>query len=216
MDPGSILAYLKLPTKVLAGIALAALCVLFLPESLIAATGLLAARTDYRWALGLAIWISAALIIVEGVAALWTWQMQRTERERAKLEKAEAASREASEKLRLEAEEEARKAAQQAAKLAAGIKFIEGMTDPERHQCAKFINSRERTVWLDAEDGVVGELVRRGVLYAATGVTHFDMNFHSMGADFTMADWAREHLQAHPELVVVQKPRKSRANPRDL
>jgi hypothetical protein len=41
MDPSTILAYLKLPTKVLAGIALAAIGVLFLPESWVAATGLL-------------------------------------------------------------------------------------------------------------------------------------------------------------------------------
>ncbi len=205
MDPTTILAYLKLPTKVLAGIALASIAVLASPASWVAATGLAKARTDYRWALGLAIWIPLALLLVELVAALWMWQRARVERDRKKREIDASRAYTESEVKRVQAEADARRAAEEQATRDANLKFLGSMTDAERAECAKFIDRAARTVWLYAENGSVRELSRRGVLYLNSPL-HFDMKFQGMGGSFTMTDWAWEHLGANRDLLTIRNP----------
>lgn len=94
-------------------------------------------------------------------------------------------------------------AREEAEKSTARLKFLQNMTEAEREHCRKFVSGAKRTVWLNAEDGVVAELVRRGVIYCATGVTHFDTRFEAMGTDFTMSDWAWDYLHEHPDSLAI-------------
>lgn len=148
MDPLQILGYLKLPTKVLAGIALAAIGILFLPADWIGAVGLTDVRTTYRWFLGLVILISTALLVVEGVVAAFGAASRRATRHRAASEQRQVEASRLQAQERTEAQERERQTREETEKLAARLKFLQDMTDAEREQCCKFISNAKRTVWL--------------------------------------------------------------------
>ena len=76
----NLLAYLKLPTKVLASVGLLAAGILFLPGAWVAALGLAQIRKQYAAPLGIAMLLAAAVLIIEGIALLSGWLRTRERR----------------------------------------------------------------------------------------------------------------------------------------
>ena len=77
MEPTGFLAYLKLPTKIIASVGLLASAILFLPVTWVAALGLAEIRTQYKALLGCAVLLAAAVLAVEGLVYLTNWLRNR-------------------------------------------------------------------------------------------------------------------------------------------
>jgi hypothetical protein len=73
LEPTNLLAYLKLPTKVLASVGLVAFGILFLPATWVAALGLAQIRTQYPATLGIAILLATGALIIEGTVFVSGW-----------------------------------------------------------------------------------------------------------------------------------------------
>lgn len=212
-----VLGYLKLPRKVLGGVAIAALALLLLPELVVEWLGLDWIRREFRALLGIALLASIALLVAGAVgdflaekaderkrATLNNERVDLLKRETEVAAAAEAGKRDAEE--RHEAEKRERAAQDMAAKIEAGKDFLRKMTDPERSICTRFIREERRTLWLSAESGVVNELLRRGVLRVASNAGHLDMDSGDWSLYFTMNDWAWDYLHEHKELLAAEKP----------
>lgn len=78
MEP-NLLAYLKLPAKVLASVGLVAAGILFLPAAWVAALGLAQVRKQYAAPLGIAMLLAAAVLTIEGVVFV-SGRLRRRER----------------------------------------------------------------------------------------------------------------------------------------
>ena len=172
-----ILSSLKLPTRAFAAVFFASLVILLLP-----AEYLLALKLDWLqnsfWP-GLALILSLAFVLVDGLRGGLPWLNRRLEARAARIDRD----------------------AEAAADLERGLQFLGRMTATERYFCRKFIENEARTCWLDMEHGTVTELVRRGVIYQSNQHVHVDLDFQSLGAYFTIHDWAWEHLRENPNLV---------------
>jgi hypothetical protein len=77
VEPTNLLAYLKLPTKVIASVGLVASGILLLPVAWITALGLAQIRKDYAALLGVAILLAVAVLIIEGVVSVSVWLSSR-------------------------------------------------------------------------------------------------------------------------------------------
>jgi hypothetical protein len=77
LEPANLLAYLKLPTKVLASVGLVASGILFLPASWVAALGLAQIRKQYPALLGVAILLAVAILIIESTVFVSGWLRSR-------------------------------------------------------------------------------------------------------------------------------------------
>ena len=168
---GGLLTSLRSATPVLlGGIVVSCGVVLFGPDGFLAALGILDLATTYRTFVGSAFLLSGSLLSAEGVAALWKARQARLEgRANAKRHKEiEVAQHEA----------------------------LHQLTVHERSYLAPFVLNGQNTVYFPLQDGVVGGLEAKKVLYRASAIG--DM---LTGFAFNLQPWAREHLEAHPELL---------------
>jgi hypothetical protein len=204
MDWTALLGYLKLPTRVVATVAISALVFLILPEQWLAFLNLANVRTDYGAVVGFALVIAVAFLVVDIIArafkAAVKWR-SHTEFERKR--KARREENEARQKEK-DAAEQAKQAAERAEVEKQRISYVNELTERERAELRKFIGNNARTCWLNAEDGVVSELVCRGVIYQSNQHAHVDLNFQAWGAYFTINDWAWDHFRERPELIAEQ------------
>ena len=199
----SILSYLKLHAKILAAVGIVAACVLFLPDAWVALIGLTSIRKQYAGWLGAAVLLGMAVVVVEGVSLLAEWLGHSASHRRDERERREQAKREQADREEAEAKDVAKRTRERKEAAEAGIRFLEGMTNPERAICFRFIGGRARTILLNAESGIVEELAKRGVIQPI-GKSHYDLNMQAWASHFTMQDWAWDHLHAHRKLVQQQ------------
>jgi hypothetical protein len=189
-----LVTFFKSTAKVFGAVAIVSAVILFAPGELLKPLGLDAVRDQYRGALAVALFLCVAFLIVDIVAAIYAVVKSRMEQSRLKADK--------------EQEEQAdtdKKSAAAEARKAKIIEFLSRMTEPERAVCRKFIEKERRTCWLNAESGVVTDLVRRGVLYQANQMVHLDMNMQALGAYFSMNDSSWDYLHEHSDCLSIVK-----------
>jgi hypothetical protein len=205
VEPVQLLALLKHGPKVLAGLALSALALLVLPESALATIGLEGIRKDHRGWIGAAFLVATVILIVQGVAWTGGEVRRRSRKKETQADLDAAAARERASRQSAEAEEAAKAERAQAEQVERGIAYLNQMTERERAVAREFIDNESRTCWLSGESGVVSELRRRGVIYLANEVGHYDTRLQAMAWDFTMRDWAWDYLHAHRDVLAKKK-----------
>lgn len=75
-------------------------------------------------------------------------------------------------------------------------KWLTSLTPDERGRLLPYIRDQRASVRFPIEDGVVGGLVGKGILFRASNVGHAISGFA-----FNVQPWAREELERHPELL---------------
>ncbi|HDR9140863.1 hypothetical protein WK80_16415 [Burkholderia multivorans] len=75
-------------------------------------------------------------------------------------------------------------------------KWLASLTPDERGRLIPFIRDQRASVKFPIEDGVVGGLVRKGIMFRSSNVGHAISGFA-----FNLQPWAREELERHPELL---------------
>ena len=205
MEPAQLLVLLKHGPKVLAGIALSSLALIVLPDPALKAIGLDTLRTSYRAWLGITFLVPTIILTVQGMAWIGGEVRRRSRKKEIQADLDAQAARESAARRATETEERERLEREMAQLRERGTDYLNKMTEPERAVLREFIEHDARTRWLSGEDGVVSELQRRGVIYLANQVGHYDTRLQALAFDFTMRDWAWEYLHARREVLAKKK-----------
>ncbi|TAM51219.1 MAG: hypothetical protein EPN57_18370 [Paraburkholderia sp.] len=76
------------------------------------------------------------------------------------------------------------------------VKWLASLAPDERGRLIPYIRDQRASVKYPIEDGVVGELVGKGILFRSSNVGHAISGFA-----FNLQPWAREELEKRPELL---------------
>lgn len=86
------------------------------------------------------------------------------------------------------------------------LKLLENLTPDEKAYLRPYIKDGQAMQRFNLEDGIAGALHARGIIFC--GARIYDQ---LTGAEFSLAQWAREHLDKNPQLLKGA----SRIKPRD-
>ena len=82
----------------------------------------------------------------------------------------------------------------------ARIDLLHNLTPDEKQYLTPYVVGHENTRHFEPEDGVIGGLARKGIVYQGSYV--FDI---LEGVGWNIQSWAREYLVEHPELLKSSK-----------
>lgn len=82
------------------------------------------------------------------------------------------------------------------------IKHLTELTPQEKGYLEPFIKSQANTIYLPIQDGVIGGLGAKEIVYRSSSL------FEPHRVPYNLQPWARTHLTAHPELLDGAIPRK--------
>jgi hypothetical protein len=161
----------------LAGIALSCAILLFTPEVIISALGLFEFRETYHSFLGGGLVVSGSVLFAHGIARLAASARGCIARWQA--------------------------GRQHARRIEAGKRALLSLTPDEKAYLVPYIVHEETTCYYQLEDGVVGSLEAKGIIYRASNVGRALTGFA-----YNLQPWARDHLIANPKLLegARQKP----------
>lgn len=149
------------------GAALAGAALLYLPPEVLERIGLTALVEAYRPHIGGVLVVSLALLVAQAFFALVTLAKKILADKRAKSK--------ADELIRRKHE------------------YLEKLTPSEKSYLAPYIHEQENTQYFSIDDGVVGGLTGKGILYRASNVSTDWKNFA-----YNLQPWARELLEKNP------------------
>ncbi len=76
-------------------------------------------------------------------------------------------------------------------------KRLHNLTPEEKGYLATFVLGQNNTIYLPVDDGIIGGLKARGIVYRSSNL------FHVLeGVPYNLHPWARDHLSANPELLL--------------
>jgi hypothetical protein len=154
-------------TRNLLAVILFCLCLLFLPEPVLKVLSLNELLPYYRPIVGMALLGSSCVLIITVPYALWRkGRMERYKQNKAREDQALAK------------------------------KILVELTPEEQAYLIVYIDDRKVTESQTIDDGIVGELVSKNILFRSTEVV--DRFYYTQ---FNMTSWARSVLAENPELL---------------
>ena len=160
----------QLTPALLIGVAITCGGALFMPPQFLEQLGLTALVKEHRTYIGSALLISLALLLAHLLVGVWTLAKLAYTKRQDKRKSAEL------KKVKLD--------------------MLSKLTAEEKGYLVPYIIEGQNTQYFSMEDGVVGGLTAKNILYRASNISARWTTFA-----FNMQPWAREHLEQNPQLL---------------
>lgn len=160
----------QITPALLIGVALACGGSLFLPLDLLEHLGMTTLIKEHRTYIGSALLISLAFLVAQAMVGIWT----------------------IAKKLYAKIQEDRKSSELEYRK----IEMLSKLTPEEKEYLSPYIFQNENTQYFSIQDGVVGGLTAKHILYRASNFSTGGTNFA-----FNMQPWARDILENSPNLL---------------